>query len=264
MITRQHSALTYMSHEYKGSIQTFKREIPWVVLPDGIRAYSGPRQMSHFEQKPDGTDTAWMIFPNELTLQGLSKENFDSSVERYMPEGYPKCVIGEDTSLDVFDVKNYGHRHYHALRMHMIQDIILDKVLREQLVDVTGRFKDEFVIRWNHQTIDGATLRKQVAMFENLGFIHLAGKVYERTGKVLNNQWFEENVLEPLRAAYPADLAENTFKYMRLSDEDDARITAKDFELTDADKEGFLLCDNLEAILDDMYFEAYHFTVREM
>lgn len=264
MITRQHTAISAMAHSSKGSIQTFKQEIPWILLPDGIRAYSGPRQMSHFEQLPDGTDTAWMIFPNEVTLRSLSKDTFEEKVRCYMPDGYPKCVIGEATNLNMFDVKNYGNRHYHALRMHMLQDIILDNVLRDKLVSVSGRFKDKFTVRWNHQEIDGATLRKQVAMFENLGFIHLAGKVFERTGRILNNKWFEENVLEPLCAAYPEDLALNTFKYMRLSDEDDARITAMDFELTEADKEGFILCDDLEDVLDDMYAEAYYYTAREM
>lgn len=264
MITRQHTALTLMCHSNKGTMQTFKHEIPWTLLPDAIRAYSGPRQMSHFEETPDGTDTAWMIFPNEITLGKLSKETFEERVKFYRPDGYPKCVIGEATSLETFDVKNYGHRHYHALRMHMIQDIILDNVLRDELVEVSGRFKDEFRVRWNHQVIDGATLRKQVAMFENLGFIHLAGKVYECTGRLLTNKWFEEYVLEPLKAQYPADLADNTFKYMRLSDEEDARITAKEFELTAADKEGFILCDDLEGILDRMYSQAYFYSAREM
>lgn len=267
MVTKQHSLISFMAHNNKGNLQTFKSEIPWVLLPDGIRAYSGPRQMSHFENLPDGTDTAWMIFPNEMALRGLSKENFSSVVKTYMPDGYPKCVIGEDTNLDTFDVKNYGNSHYHALRMHMIQDIILDKVLREVLVDVIGRFKDEYVIRWNHQKIDGATLRQQVAMFENIGFIHLAGKVFESTGRVTNNKWFEENVLEQLLAAYPEDLANNTFKYMRLSEAEDARITAKNFELTEADVEGFILCENLESlldVLDEMYAQAYYFTAREL
>lgn len=264
MITRQHTAISFMAHSSKGSIQTFKQEIPWILLPDGIRAYSGPRQMSHFEQLPDATDTAWMIFPDEVTLRKLSKDTFEEKVRCYLPDGYPKCVIGEDTDLNMFDVKNYGNRHYHALRMHMVQDIILDNVLRDKLVSVSGRFKDKFTVMWNHQEIDGATLRTQVAMFENLGFIHLAGKVFERTGRVLNNKWFEEYVLEPLCAAYPEDLAQNTFKYMRLSDEDDARITAMEFELTEADKKGFILCDNLEEILDVMYAEAYYHTAREM
>lgn len=264
MITRQHTAITMMAHGNKGTLQTFKHEIPWTLLPDAIRAYSGPRQMSHFEQTPDGTDCAWMIFPSETVLRELSKDNFGKAVKSYRPEAYPKCVIGEATDVEMFDVKNYGHSHYHALRMHMIQDIILDNVLRDKLVSVNDRFKDQFTVKWNHQVIDGATLRKQVAMFENLGFIHLAGKVYESTGKLLTNIWLEENVLQPLKKAYPADLAENTFKYMRLSAEEDARIFSMNFNLTAADKEGFILCDNLEDVLDEMYALAYYHTAREL
>lgn len=267
MITRQHSVLSLMAYSAKADMVLYRKDIVWILLPDGIRAYSGPRQMSHFESTPDGKDNAWMIFPNARDLKLLSKENFKDVVKMYIPEGgYPKCVIGEQTMVGSFDAKNYGHPFYHPLRMHMQQDCVLDLVLREVLVDVKDRFNDRFTVRWNKQVIDGATLRKQVAMFENLGFIHLAGKVYERTGKLVGNSWFEEYVHEPLLRAYPKDLAESTFKYIKMPEGIDLRIMTKDFDLTEEDKEGFILCapEKLEEILDVMYAEAYRLTACEL
>ncbi len=267
MITRQHTAVTLMAHEAKASsLQTFRKEIPWVLLPDAIRAYSGGRQVSHFEELPDGTDTAWMIFPGEELLKQLSKKNMSTYVKTYLPEGYPQCVIGEKTNINAFDQKNYGNRHYHSLRMHMVQDTALDKMLREELVNVEERFQDKFVIRWNNQKIDGATFRRQIALFADLGFIHLAGKVYKYTGITMNNQWLAENVLSALEAAYPEDLAANTFKYIILGAEEDSRISKLDFEFTEKDKEDFFLCnpDELEDMLDDLYARAFYFTTREL
>lgn len=258
MITRQHISVTVLAMIEKGkTMDQIKARIPWVVLPDGIRAFIGPRQASHFERTPDENECAWMIFPSAETLKNLTKDNVKDLVKFYIPENaYPKCVIGERTDTEVFTKYNFSHEHYQALYMHLMQDCILDEVLRKNLIDATFRFEDRFVIRHNDVEIDGAMLRKQVALFEELGFIHLAGMVYERTGVLLTGKWFEENVYEPLKAVYPQDLAENTFKYMRYSEELDARIRAKKFELSEEEVKEFILADDLMKVLDDMYKEA--------
>lgn len=275
MISIQHAALYYLAlHSTRNTCHAadatkleaeFKNEVPFVVLPDGIRAYSGPRPISHFERTPDGNGVSYMTFPSEEVLKTLSKESFKTDVEFYHAEGYLPCVIGEKTDIREFDRHNLGHKHYHALRVHMFQDAILDEILREELIDASLRFQDIFTVR--HDTsikIDGKELRRQVAEFERIGFIMLAGIVYERTGTVMNNDWFKTVVEPALQAAYPADLAENTFKYMKLDDETNARITNLQFVLTDEDKALVPMAKDLEKTLSEMYVDAYFYTRREL
>ncbi len=275
MISIQHAALYYLAlHSMRNTCHAadatkleaeFKKEVPFVVLPDGIRAYSGPRPISHFESTPDGNDVSFMTFPSDEVLKSLSKESFKTDVEFHHAEGYLPCVIGEKTDIREFDRHNFGHKHYHALRVHMFQDAILDEVLREELIDASLRFQDIFTVR--HDTsikIDGKELRRQVAEFERIGFIMLAGIVYERTGTVLNNEWFETVVEPALQEAYPADLAENTFKYMKLDDETNARITNLQFAITDEDKAKVPMAKDLVKTLNEMYVEAYFYTRREL
>ncbi len=275
MISIQHAALFYLALNSARStcyadqpsklVDEFQREVPYVVLPDGIRAYSGPRPISHFEKTPDGNGVSYMTFPSEEVLKTLSKETFKDKVKFHHEEGYLPCVIGEKTDIREFDRHNFGHKHYHALRVHMFQDAILDEVLREELIDASLRFQDIFTVR--HDTsikIDGKELRKQVAEFERIGFIMLAGIVYERTGTVMNNAWFKMVVEPALQKAYPADLAENTFKYMKLDDETDARITNLQFDLTDEDRAMVPMAKELDNVLMDMYTEAYFYTRREL
>ena len=58
MITKQHTALSLMAFamtEEDGSkklldIYRFREMIPWILLPDAIRAYVGPRQAGHHEE----------------------------------------------------------------------------------------------------------------------------------------------------------------------------------------------------------------------
>ena len=271
MITRQHVALfamalaTRVNHDRELFQNELAERIPYAVLPDAIRAYIGQRQPSHFEVKPDGTDTSWMEFPSAEVLESLTKENVDELIRYHLAKGIPSCVIGEESSLEEFDKHNYGHRRFHDIRVHLIQDILLDQMLRKNLVDCSGRFEDKFVLRHNRGIVlDGKELRAQLALFEDLGFIHLCGKVYERTGITLDGYWFEKNVLAPLMEVYPKDLAENTFKYMRFSPELDERIRTHDFDLTDEEKSDCVLTDNLISMLDDLYSEAVWFTFREL
>lgn len=275
MISIQHVALYYLAlHSARSVIYAnnpsklldeFQREVPFVVLPDGIRAYSGPRPVSHFEKTPDGNGVSYMSFPSAGVLKELTKEKFKEEVDFKLAEGYLPCVIGEKTDIREFDRHNFAHQHYHALRIHMFQDAILDEVLREELIDASLRFQDIFTVR--HDTsvkMDGKELRKQVAEFERIGFIMLAGIVYERTGVLMNNGWFNTVVEPALQRAYSTELAANTFKYMHLDDETNARINNLQFDLTDEDKALVPMAKDLKNILMDMYTEAYFYTRREL
>ena len=271
MITLQHSAVWAIAAMSKApDDRTFQsrliRDIPWLLFPDAIRAYTGPRQMSHFEETPDKTDVSWMEFPTGDVLRLLTKETAKEVIKMHMnAEKYPKCVIGEDTHLEVFDRHNYGHHAYHALRTHLIQDVILDEVLREELVDVTGRFEDRFVVRHNRNIVlNGSELRYQVKLFEEWGLLHLIGKIYHRTGVLLNQRWYEDNVHGVLlRSDYPEDLAENTYRYMAIPAEIEAHINALDFNASEKVKIFDLGGEELADIWDWMYSVAIRETERE-
>lgn len=259
MITRQHSAILFWAMTKKYPIaeatQRFNEEVPWALLPDGIRAYIGQRQAGHFERATNG-EVAWMKYPAADVLKGLNKESAKEHIKFYVPDAFPKCVIGEDTLIWEFHQKNKTHDHYKALRIHLEQDVILDNALRERLIDHSQRFKDKFTVRHSKQEIDGAELRKQVALFEELGFVHLLGMVYAETGVVLDSDWFDKNVFCSLKRTYPADLAENTYKYMRFSPELQKRISEKDFYLTKEEKKSVYMAKDLIDTLNAMYYRA--------
>lgn len=263
MITLQHTAVWAMAAEEK-HVKDWSKKIPWLLLPDAIRMYVGPRQASHFEATPEETDVSWMEFPMPEVLKELSKENIADLVKFYVSSKAPKCVIGEQTDVEEFDIRNYAHPYYHELRMHLIQDCVLDKTLRKRLVDVTNRFEDRFIVRHDHSIVlDGTQLRKQVALFEQIGFKHLAGMVYKKTGILLNQRWYDENVHTALLEAYPKELAENTYKYMQIPKEIEQQINELDFAITDEDTSKVVMAENLERVLDEMYATAYYYTVCE-
>ena len=262
MMTLQHVALYTMALAEKRRItvnsynvdlfsfyQELDNEIPWLLLPDGIRFYVGARQPSHFEELPDETGVSWIKYPDEYTLKTLSKEDAKANLRFSLPETFPKCVIGEETNLPCFDRHNWSHKHRVALRCHLVQDCHFDACLRQGMVDVTDRFNDSFKIIDTEKIIDGATLRKQIKLFEELGFIKLVGSVFEKTGMLLNRPWFDKHVFHSLQKAYPEDLARSTYKYMAISDEVNDRINNLDFEITDAEKSSIELTNYFDNII---------------
>lgn len=269
MITKQHTALYFLALATKRNTteddlyKEFEKKIPFVLLPDAIRMYVGPRQAGHFEKMPE-EKASWMKYPSAEVLKELTKENAGEKIQYHIEGKYPKCVIGEQTDIDVFDNKNWDHKFYHELRIHMLQDSVLDSILRERMINPSMRFADKFQIRHTDEIIDGAELRKQVAKFEEYGFFRLIGAVYNRTGVLLNRTWFDEHVLQSLLKAYPEDLARNTYQYMQISEEENIKINNLMFTLSDEQKAEVKITENLEDIFDEMYAEAYWFTVLEI
>lgn len=267
MITLQHSALYLMALAAKRKanyLSEFMEEVPYVLFPDAIRAYIGPRQAGHFEMAPSGMECSWMKYPCEQTIRSLTRDNAAGMIQHYVVPNQPKCVIGERTNLNEFDVMNWGHKHYHSLRIHMLQDCVMDSVLRDKMVYVTRRFEDKFVVRHNGAIIDGATLRQQITLFETLGFLRLVGKIYCSTGTILNQGWFERNVLSALMDLYPEELAANTYKFMKISEDMNSRISNRKFDLTEEEKASIIVTDKPERLMDEMYSEAYLKTYYEL
>ena len=239
----------------------FQEDLPAELFSDAVRAYVGPRQISHFEILPDGSGCSWMKMPTKIKMKELSKDTIADDLEFHLAEGYPKCVIGEATQLEEYDLHNIGNPMYWQYRKHLVQDNTLDEILREEIIDASDRFNDRFVVRHNTDiVIDGKELRRQVADFERISFIVFAGIVYHRTGVLMNRDWLNRNVYSALCEAYPKDLADNTFKYMGLNDETEERINTFQFGVTEEDAALVPMVKDLERTLNKMFVRAYERT----
>ena len=274
MTLQEHTALFVMAaakrfqvqngHETQGFINFLQGELPWVLLPDALRAYIDSRQASHFENLPDGTDTSWIEFPSKSVLRNLSKENFSKNVKFYIPERFPTCVIGESSNINEFDIRNFIHRHHSSLRCHLIQDCYLDAVLREKLIDVTKRFEDDYIIRHNGQHINGQKLREQITLMEELGFLKLAGIVYHTTGILMTREWFDIMVAGALKQEYPEDLFLRTYSYMGISDAFNQRIKKHLFSYTCDEIASVFITPDLDRTLNELYVYAHKATLEEI
>lgn len=81
------------------------RQIAAVVYPDAIRAYTGPRQYSHFEKSEDDTDVSYMQFPEDMHTE---KDEIEKSIAAHghLVSDIRPCAIGEDTDFDAFLAHN--------------------------------------------------------------------------------------------------------------------------------------------------------------
>ena len=253
MITLQHSLvyLSALAKDGKVDLEKFRKDIPWVLLPDAIRCYSGNREYSHFEIAPDSGEISWIEFPEDL--KNLSKESMQEHM--WLATGIKKAVIGEQTCIDKYCMTNQTHSKYAQIRAHLEQDVILDRVVRE-LVDCSQKYDDVFVVNATGETIDGQELRRRVASFEKYGFLYFAKKVYEETGIFPDQKWFDENVRKSLEDTYSEYMSENTYKYMKIDPEIAERMAKGDFELRESDIKEIGLGENIEEVFEQMYQEA--------
>lgn len=269
MVTKQHialytKALASKMGDTREFYHRFMDEVPYLVLPDAVRAYIGARQPSHFEIRPDGTDNAWMRFPDEKALKLLTADNAAELIEYHVDDDVPKCIIGETIKLEAFDRLNWGHPHFHSLRIHILQDMVMDKVVCEKMYDTRKRFKDEFYPYYNRsRTMTSKEVREEIGTFERLGFLVAAGNVYRSTGILMNRDWFNRYVFTGLTMAYAEDLAQKTYSFMTISDDVNSRINQCNFELTDEEKAS-LGSPELLTIMNEMLCDAYLATYHEL
>ncbi len=263
MITLQHSLVTLFG--LRGDVERFEEEVPYVLAPDAIRRYCGPRPYSHFEETPDGKDISFMHFPK--SLKNVSKENIGNERMK-LAKGYKPCVLGEKTHIEVFERVNgdLSPLYYSGVKKHLIQDVIFDEFIRERIgldtsrryesmhipEETTGKNVGIYTFRRPIKTpegkflldskgkrvtetevLDGEGVRKLIADIENHGVYVLAYMLHKAYGITANQAWFDEHVKKPLEGVYSKDLADGTYQYMRIPEDIDKKITEHDWSSLD-------------------------------
>ena len=259
MITLQHSLVTLFG--LRGNEEEFDRQVPYVLIPDAIRRYCGPRPYSHFEETPDGKDISYMHFP--INLKTLTKENISNEM-MHLGEGYLPCVLGERTHVEMFERTNgdLPTRYYAGVKKHLVQDCIFDDFVREGIgLDCSRRYESMygpeetngknvgiFVFKRPVKSKDGKTLvgpngkpmvkeevldgngvRKLIADIENQGLYILAYMLHKSYGITANQEWFDKHVKANLDQTYSQDLSDGTYNYMKIPEEINRRITEHDW-----------------------------------
>lgn len=223
MITLQHTLVTLMG--LRGNERELDEEVQYVLLPDAIRRYCGPRQYSHFEQAYDGSDVSWFQYPQGL--KSLTKEEVDRLPKHIVAE-IKKCDLGETTSIETFE-KHNSHlepKYFGGVKKHLTQDYIFDRFIREK-IDCSRMY--EGIYSFNGQEYDGKGIRGVIAEIEQHGVYVLAYMLNKGYGLTTNQEWFDKHVKERLDEAYPEELSTATYNYMKINPEINERITNGDW-----------------------------------
>ena len=238
MLTMNHSATMYLAafrefckiakgdknHAIEMTNEYFDKNVVVLLLPDAIRMY-GPRQQFHCTEHPithEISSVRFLTTPDKLKkIKSLYKASLQPDI--------PKCVSDEMSHPETFIAENPEWAES-AYVTHLIQDYSWDKWLRER-VDVTERLLDRFVYKTTGEVVDGATFRKELGPIDNVFFQKIAKTIYEESGVLLNQEWFEEHVYKNMLKAYDEELAENTWKYIKLPNlEEEIKLPAFIFE----------------------------------
>lgn len=147
------------AHCITGTIKAknLQNGLGYVLLPDAVRAYSGPRPYSHFERSSDGKDVSYWAFPTDV--KGYTKEFIQADIKEYahLAEIKP-CAIGEDTDINAFYARNkhLPETMFTGIEMHLKQDIVFDKFIRDE-IDCSNKYSDVFFFterKWMAKLLD--------------------------------------------------------------------------------------------------------------
>ena len=222
MLSIQH-ALCLMYHNSKADSKLMAS----TLYPDAVRAYSGPRQYSHFEKSEDGSFSYYMTFPNDLHV---GKDAIQAIIAEVKPDIslVRPCAIGEDTDIQAF----YDHNKYldkdikYGIAYHLHQDMIFDKFVRDE-IDCSDKYDDKFI--FHGQLLDGKALRSLIGDIEQHGIYIMTHKLYKDLGITTNQDWLLNNIKPILDKEYSSDLADKTYSFMNIQPEINELISNHDW-----------------------------------
>lgn len=226
--------------------KAFAEELPFVIAPDSLRFYYGPRPYTHFEIPCDGSDVSWCEFPSDL--KNITKSTVDAS-NKFLGN-HPKAVIGDLTSIDAFIAHNQHlpEIYYRGCFRHFTQDTAFDDFIRIHY-DCSRKFEDVFTRNATGETFDGKTFREQISSIEMYGYYILAKMASESFGITANNAWIDSCVKPVLLNAYADDLTANTLKFMTIPESYNTWISNGDWSHINS---GFIPDNDLYALYDDV------------
>ena len=193
----------------KNAVEYIDKNVSLLLLPDAIRMY-GPRQQFHFTEHPVTHEVSSVKFnttPDKL--KGI-KDAFEADLKADIP----KCVIDEMSHPEVFAEVNPTWAET-AYATHLYQDCAWDKWIRE-MVFIGQRFDDKFSYYKNGREVNGSTFRQELGPLDNVFFQEIAKQIYAEFGVLLNEDWFEKHVYANFLRDYDKELADNTWKYIKL------------------------------------------------
>lgn len=224
MLSMQHVLCTSLLFD----MDTVYELVPYLIFPDAIRFYSGPRQYSHFEKSVGGMDVSWWRIPADVSA--MTKESVQQSLktDAHLVENIRPCAIGEDTSVLTF-MKYNRHlpmRMYCGILCNLLQSVVRDDFVRTYM-DCHNRYEDRFVFK--NKILNGTECRNLINDVDQHSMYILAHDVYRHVGITADETWFREFVKPAMDAVYPADLSENAFSYMKYYPHVESWISQKDW-----------------------------------
>ncbi len=218
--------------------QISKEDATMVAIPDAVRCWTGERVYTHFTVNPNTNEVSGIRYPVEAVKE-WSKELLNSCSK--VNSGKPgNAVIDEATDAEAFWRFNSEVSLQNVLMyLHLIQDRCYDDYIRI-LIDTRKKYDDIFV--FDGKTLSGNDLRGKGEMrwqgegllnqLDTQVFVRLAKVYYEKTGILVSRQWIEDLIKPAFYKAYSKELAENTVRFLNISDYADEMISTKNFDVS--------------------------------
>lgn len=212
----QHILLSYVDElndsPTKIDLKEYKKSIPYTILPDAIRFYTGERRFSHFEISQedlltDNNAFNGMLFPEDLKNIGKIKLISAHSVSK-------ECIGGR-TSIEHYEELN---KHlpplvFSEIREHLEQDNWYDVWVRKNF-DCSNSVNDKFKVK--RIEIDRQEFREMISILEADSLCRLFALIKHDFNVKINKQWIEEIIFDTLSAVYNDELFNNTIKFINI------------------------------------------------
>lgn len=227
-----------------------------LTTPDSMRCWSGSREYSHFTINPKTGEISGATFPKESVKEW--NEEIVKSIDCYSAGKPGSAVVDEATIPDAMWVWNEWSEQNFLFYLHLLQDKAYDRFVRS-VIDVSGRYEDKY--RFNGELFSGAQIRGQgmerwsrglINELDDQFYVRLAKRYYEKKNVKANNFWLKHVMCKAIRQVYSDDLANNTVKYISLSERADELIKNLSFDDPNWPVPNWIVDQAIDWMMEDM------------
>ena len=129
------SALETKSENFE---EKLRRDLPWLIMPNAILHKGVSLKESHSKMSLDQKKITTIVFPENLEKEPVEKVSINmraKSVDSKEKKETPMTEIFCEINLNEFDKYNWSHPMYCTIRSHLVQDALLQNVIRYKVLN---------------------------------------------------------------------------------------------------------------------------------
>ena len=195
----------------KGYAESYiNQNVAHLLLPKAMELY-GEERHTHFIEDPHTKQVSAIVIKSNPT----NMKNLQFTIEENQEKRTKKPIINGIIHNEIFREKNSEWEET-AYSTHLYQDNAWYLWITHRIVENMKNYEGKYIYRRTGEIVGEETLKKNLEELNEIIFQRFFEKIHTEYGILADEKWFEQHVYANLLKNYSKELAEYTWKDIKI------------------------------------------------